>query len=170
MIILLNILGLIFEILFYSLFMKFTRKEGNFFKYLFAFTTITVIGLIIGTQSLISCLLLIAMILLGIKYIVKIKTTFYDLFFIFLMMLFKLILEAIIVFFISIIIKDPYVMAITLGIVKILFILLFREYLNKIYEYIKIFWYQNKFFIRYIFDILMFAYVILSCVFLILNR
>ena len=74
----LNIIVLIFEVLYYSLFMKYSRPEGKYYRYLILFTLITIIGLVIGTSNLISYLLLILMILYGIKYIVKIKISLYD--------------------------------------------------------------------------------------------
>lgn len=93
-----NIIVLIFEILYYSMFMKFARKEGKFWKYLLLFTLVTISGLFIPTNTLLSYLYLILAILFGLKYIVKINTTLYDMFFILIMIFFKLIIEYVLVF------------------------------------------------------------------------
>lgn len=43
MAILLNAIVLIFEVLYYSMFMYFSKKEGKFWKYIVSFTIITLI-------------------------------------------------------------------------------------------------------------------------------
>ena len=65
----LNFIVLIFEILFYSMFMYYSKKEGKFSRYLLLFSLITIIGTIIKTNYLFSYLILVLMILYGIKYL-----------------------------------------------------------------------------------------------------
>ena len=79
----LNILVLIFEILYYSLFMKYARKESKFHKLILLFTMITIIGMIIGTNNLPSYLILILMMSFGMKHIGKLKVSLYDMLIIF---------------------------------------------------------------------------------------
>ena len=76
----LNILVLIFEILYYSLFMKYARKESKFHKLILLFTMITIIGMIIGTNNLPSYLILILMMLFGMKHVARLKVSLYDMY------------------------------------------------------------------------------------------
>ena len=75
----LNIIVLVLEILYYSIFMYYAKGEGKFWRYLLLFSSITFIGCIIGTNYLFSYLILVLMMLYGIKYIVKAKTSLYEL-------------------------------------------------------------------------------------------
>ena len=84
--------------------------------------------------------------------------------------IYKLIIESIFVFFIYIFTHNAFVIAVILGAIKIIVTLLTKGIINKVYFKLKVYWYQNSFFIRYIFDIIMFVYIIVSCVFLVLNR
>lgn len=166
----LRILVIIFEILYYSLFMKFARKEGKYSIYLLLFTIIQVFFFFVTTNIFYSYLLLILMILYGLKFIVKIKITLYDIFFIFVMMLVKLFLELIFAFTITLIIKDINLCKVFLGLLKISFVLIINNKLYILYNKLYKNWVENKFYIRYSFTTLMFIYVIASCLFLICFR
>lgn len=160
----LNFIVLIFEILFYSMFMYYSKREGKFSRYLLLFSLITIIGTIIKTNYLFSYLILVLMILYGIKYIVKAKTTLYDLFVICLMLIIKSIIEMVIGSLFLINIFSIIQLTFLSYIVKFIFILLFKNKLNKYYNKILIKWNNNNFYIRYIFACLSFIYVIASCI------
>lgn len=165
--IILNIIVLLFEVLYYSLFMRYARKEGKFYRYLILFMLITIIGLLIGTNGFISYMFLILMILFGLKYIIRIKTTLFDCLIILLMILLKVVIET--VFYIPFhTVLDIYKIGILYSIFKIIIIISLK---NKIYNFVnklKIKWNANNFYIRYTFSILTFIYVITSCIFIIL--
>lgn len=161
-----NIIVLIFEILYYSMFMKFARKEGKFWKYLLLFTLVTISGLFIPTNTLLSYLYLILAILFGLKYIIKLKTSLYDMFFILIMIFFKLIIEYVSVFstffFFGKIISTIFMM-----ICKIAVLFIVRKQIKITYNKLKRLWYKNNFYIRYIFSCLMYVYVIITIISLI---
>lgn len=165
--IILNIIVLLFEVLYYSLFMKYARKEGKFYRYLILFVLITIIGLLIGTNEFMSYMFLILIILLGLKYIIRIKTTLFDCLIILLMILLKVVIETI--FYMPLhTILDIYRIGVLYSIFKIITVISLR---NKIYSFInklRTKWNANNFYIRYTFSILTFIYVIISCIFIIL--
>lgn len=160
----LNFIVLLFEILFYSMFMYYSKREGKFNRYLLLFSLITIFFTFVGTTQLINYILLIVMMTYGIKYIVRVKTTLYDMFIIFIMLLIKSMIEMTIgsLFLINVfsIIQLTFISCV----VKFLLILLFKNKLNKYYNKILIKWNNNNFYIRYIFACLSFIYVIASCI------
>lgn len=165
--VILNIIVLIFEVLYYSLFMKNARQEGKLFKYLICFSLVTLISGILNVQALISYMLSVLAMLVLLKYIVKLKIGLYDLLFLFIMMFVKVIIETI-VFLIFGNIPSMVIFYMLLEFTKIAFILIFKDKINKIYYSLKEKWNKNNFYIRYIFTIFMFTYCIVSCVFIIL--
>ena len=165
---LMNIIVLIFEILYYSLFMKFARKEGNFFKYLLLFALITIISGFLGTNQFISYLFLILMIVYGIKYLVKIKVKLFDILIILIMLIFKLVLEAPLYFILSNFISGIYLIGTITGFIKILILLSLNAKIGKLYDYFYKLWNENNFYIRYIFSTFLFVYCLCSCLFIIL--
>lgn len=162
----LYIIVLMFEILYYTLFIKFSTKNGSFWKYILLFTTITLIGIIIGTNNLFSYLILILMILFGLKYVVKLKVGLYDMLIIFMMLIVKIIIETP-TFLLFNNLFNIYVIGIIYSFIKIAVVLTLKNKLNFIYKFLKIKWDNNNFYIRYIFTILMFVYTITSCIFII---
>lgn len=160
---------MILETVYYSLFIKYSKKEGKFLRYFINFILISIIGVLIGRTSLLSYLFLIMMIVSGLKYIVKVKVTNFDILYVLLMMIFKIIIEGVSVTIISNFIKDNYVMATLLGIEKIIILFLFKNKLNLLYNKFEKYWNNNVFYIRYAFTIVMLIYVIISCGFLIFN-
>ena len=164
-----NIIILIMEVLYYSLFMKFARPEGKFWKYILCFTLVTMGGLSIGTNHIYSYLYLILAITYGLKYIVKLKTSLYDMFISFCLLLYKLSIELTSSFVIYFCTQNVIFTMIASCILKILMVILMKNEINLFYEKTKIKWNKNNFRIRYLFSIMMFIFVIGSCLFIILN-
>lgn len=162
----LNIIVLIFEILFYSLFMKFARKEGNFIRYIIAFTMVVLIGGITNVQTLVSYAIGLITILLTLKYVVKLKVSLYDLLFVFIMFFIKLLIELPVYMIFSNILNIT-AFYITMESVKIICIIMIRKEINKLYNYLKVKWDKNNFYIRYIFTTFMFLYFIFTALYLI---
>lgn len=163
--ILLNILVLVFEILYYSMFMYYAKGKGKFKRYLLLFSLITIIGLFIGTNYLYSFIFLIIAILTGLKYIVKIKILFYDLLIIFIMFFNKFIIEILLFYIINVFSNNVYFNALIYGILKFIFVLINKNKIKTLFKNIKIKWDNNIFFIRYIFIIFMFLFVIYSAIY-----
>lgn len=162
----LNFIVLLFEILFYSMFMYYSKREGKFSRYLLLFSLITIFFSFVGTTQLISYVVLIFMMLYGIKHIVKVKTTLYDMFILSLMLIFKIIIEGIVVL-IFYNIFGMYITIFLFEIIKILTLIIFRNKLSLFYKYMYKLWYKNNFYIRYIFSCLIVVYVIFSALALI---
>ena len=162
----LHIIVLLFEVLYYSMFMKFARKEGKFWRYLLLFSLITIFFYFFNTNNLYSYLMLILMILYGIKYIANVKISLYDMFVIFIMLILKLIIETPI-YFVLYKYVNIYINGIITGLIKFLILFLLKDKLNIVYINLKKKWDNNNFYIRYIFSIFMFLYCIFSCLFII---
>lgn len=168
--IVLNIIGTTLEILYFSLFMYYSKKDNKFYKFFIAFTIVSLVGIITGNKFLLSYLTLIILMIICLKFLMKIKITFYDIFFMFLMMVFKFFFEGIFFVMLSQITNNIYFMAICLGILKVLFIFICKNKLKMIYNKLRNLWNNNFFYIRYIFTTFMLIYVIVSCCFLIINK
>lgn len=162
----LNILVLIFEVLYYSMFMYFAKGEGKFWKYLLLFSILTIIIGIIGTNNILSYLIFVILSIFGIKYIVKVKTSVFEMLYIFIILLIKILIETPF-YFLFIKIFNVYCIGILTGIIKTLVILLFKRKILLLYNYLNKLWVNNNFYVRYIFSILMLIYCILSCIFII---
>lgn len=158
---------LMFEVLYYSIFMKCARKEGKILKYLALFAFVNIFFLFVGTNSFVSYVILLFMILFGLKYFVKIKVNLCDMLTIILMLLFKILIEAIVCLLLYLILKDTVIPLVIANILKIAIIILFNKNINKIFSKIRDFWNKNNFYIRYIFSCLLYLYIIISVIFLI---
>lgn len=161
-----NIIVLIFEILYYSMFMYYSKQEGKFWKYVILFTLITIFFSFVGTNNLISYVILILMILYGLKYVIKLKVSLFDMLVIILMLFFKLLIEFIfcmIVFFIT---KDTIISIMIANVIKIGFIFIIKEKLRLLHNKLKKAWDSNNFYIRYLFSCFTYVYVILSIIFI----
>lgn len=167
--ILLNILVLVFEILYYSMFMYYAKGKGKFKRYLLLFSLITIIGLFIGNDSLYSYLFLIIMMMIGLKYIIKIKVKFYDILIIFVMLLISCIIPTPIYVIMINFTKNIFAITLVYSLIKILLVYLFRNKIKKYTKKFNILWNNNNFYIRYIFTTFMFLYVISSCLYCILK-
>lgn len=162
----LNFIVLLFEILFYSMFMYYSKREGKFSRYFLLFTLITIFFTFVGTTQLINYIVLIFMMLYGIKHIVKVKTTLYDMFILSLMLIFKIVIEFIVV----LLFYNLFGIIITtfiLLIAKLLITFTLKNKLNIFYKKMRIIWYKNNFYIRYIFSCLIVIYIIFSALALI---
>lgn len=166
--IILNIIVLLFEVLYYSLFMKYARGEGRTYKYFILFVIFSIVSIFLDKQLLINYILICLIIQYGLKYIVGLKTSLYDLLAIIAMFIFKITIEIPIYSILSFFINGT-ITTIIFEIIKIFLIYILRHKINIIYNTMKIKWNANSFYIRYIFTILLYIYVIISCLFLILR-
>ena len=158
--ILLNILVLVFEILYYSMFMYYAKGEGEFKRYLLLFSLITIIGTFIKTDYLLSYIYLVLMIIIGIKLIVRCKTYFYDYFIIFLMLFLSFLIPIPFVYFIYYTFANVMLTSFIGIIAKLLIIFILRNKIKKNIKKFEIKWNKNIFLIRYVFVIIMLICVI----------
>ena len=163
----LNIIVLVLEILYYSIFMYYAKGEGKFWRYLLLFSLITFIGCVIGTNYLFSYLILVLMILYGIKYIVKAKTSLYDMLVIIIMLFLKIMFETPLYFIFNTININRMIMSILTNTIKLSFVFIINRRLNTFYKNLKYKWDKNNFYIRYIFSCLLYIYVIVTIILLI---
>ena len=157
---------LLFEVLYYSSFMYYSKKEGNFLRYFLTFTIITLIGIIIDTNTVYSYLALITMIMIGLKYFVKVRVSLFDMLVAFIMILVKVLIE-LPIYIIIFNRLGIFVTGLIYSFFKILFICITKNKLNKMYLKMQKLWRNNNFYIRYIFTTIMLIYTIISCVFII---
>lgn len=165
--VILYIIILISEILYYSMFMKFAKKEGKLWKYMLTFIINTGLIFIFNSMNVLSYLVFVMFTLFALKYIVKTKTSLFDMLVIFVMMIIKVLIETP-TYMIFGNLFNIYIIGIIYSLIKIILMFLLRNELNILYKKSKKKWDNNNFYIRYIFTILMFAYSIISCVFIIL--
>ena len=162
---LLNVVVLVFEVLYYTLFMKFARKEGKFWRYLLLFSAITIFFCFVGTKQFYSYLLLIIMMLLGMKFLVKTKTSLYDMFIIVIMLFLNVLIQLpIFILCFNILKVGHFMTTMIFEVAKVLLLLLLNKKMNKYYIKGKRLWDNNNFYIRYIFSCSMFIYVIVTVI------
>ena len=165
---LMNIIVLIFEILYYSLFMKFARKEGKFSRYILLFTLITVLFTFLGTNNVYSYFLLILTIIYGLKYIVGLKISLYDMLIIIIMLVINVIIQLpIYIIFFNVLKVSHFITTMIFEILKIIFVVCLKNNMNIYYNKMKKIWDNNNFYIRYIFSCSVFIYVIFTIILLI---
>lgn len=164
--ILMNIIVLIFEVLYYSMFMYYAKKEGKFWRYILLFSLITILILILGSNNLISYIFFVLIALMGLKYFIKIKASLYDMLIIILMVVAKLLVEFIICMITFVIFKNTIISIFIANVIKICLLLLCNHKLNIIYNKLHIIWDKNNFYIRYVFICLTYIYVIVSILFM----
>ena len=160
--IVLNIILLLIDIIFYSIFLYSCRKDGKFNRYVILGIIVTVLALIVGTNNLLSYLLLVMTFLLGMKYIVKVKTSLYDMFIIIVMLFTKVSLELFPFVIFYIILGNYAVVYVLMIILKLLFLITARNNLHLFYKTMKKLWLNNVFKIRYIFICCTYIYVIIT--------
>lgn len=165
-----RIIVILLEVVYYTLFMKKARPEGKTHRYLLLFCIFSTISFFMDNKSIISYGLILLIILYGIKYIVNIKTSLFDLFFIFIMMIIKVLLEAPLAITIHTFVKDITICKIIMGLLKNTILFVISGKLSHFYKILHKKWDNNNFYVRYIFDVLMFIYIIVSCLFLIYVR
>lgn len=162
---LMNIIVLIFEVLYYALFMKFARKEGKFSRYVLLFTLISLVLYIIGTQELYSYILLILMMVYGMKYVVKTKISLYDMLVVIIMLFVNIIIQLpIYIIFFNILGMSHFITTLIFEIAKLLFVFILNTNMNIYYNKMKKLWDNNNFYIRYIFSCFVFIYFIITVV------
>lgn len=164
--VILNIVVLMFEILYYSLFMKFSKREGSIWKYLLLFTIITILIGFININYLITYFVLSVTSFYGLKTIYKIKVI--DFPYINLMFIIKFVMEAICITTIGIF--NEFYAIILFSILKLCFVFAFRNRLFQLYKYMSEKWYKNDFIVRYISSILLIIYTLLALIYLLFFR
>lgn len=163
--IILNAIVLIFEVLYYALFMKFARKDGKFWKYFLMFLLSNILCLFISFENFYAYLFYFLGIILLSK-LFKLNFKLYDLIVIILSMIIKLIIE--LLFFVIIKDKiDMFIWVAIIGIYKNEIIYVFRNNLRNIYIKIYEKWQNNNFYIKYFLNIAIFIYVISSLLYII---
>ena len=154
--------------MYYSLFMKYSRKDGKLINYIILFIINTIMTLILGNQNLVTYLFFILLTYINLKYIIKEKISLYDMLLITIMLLSNLVIELpIFVLFYKLMKCNHFVTTLIFELTKILLIVLLRNKMNKLYQKGKLIWDNNDFNIRYIFTILIYLYVIITIVLLI---
>lgn len=162
---LLNVVVLVFEILYYTLFMKFARKEGKFWRYLLLFILATILIMFLGSNTLLSYLIFVLFVLYGFKYITKTKTSLYEMCLTTIMLLSKLIIEIVImIVFYSILKFNHFTTTLIFSFSKIILIFLFKNEIYLLNNKLKKLWDNNNFYIRYLFSIAFYIYVIVSVI------
>ena len=166
MIILRNIIIMLLETLYYTIYLSYSRGSKQIGKYYISLLLSSFLVLIFG-NNLISYLIFIISIIFSIKKIIKEKASLYDVFNIIIMLAVKLITESISVLIFYNIFKS-YVLSV-IGIIsfKLILVFLIKKKLHLIYLKIKKLWDNNNFYIRYAFVIFTYLYVIVSVLFLI---
>ncbi len=160
-----NCIVLIFEVIYYTLFIKLCKKEGKISRYLILFSLITILFCFVGTTKIYSYLILIILMLYGLKYIVKIKVGLYDMFLLVIMLFSKIIIEYIVVLiFFNILKLSISINIIIFSLLKLLILFLLKDKMYLFNNFLIKKWKNNNFYIRYLFTIFVFIYVIISCI------
>lgn len=166
--IILNIIVLILEVLYYSLFMKFSRKDGKLCKYLLLFILGTIIVTLLNSKYMPTYLIFALSMYLGLKYVIGTKTSLYDLLIIIVMLLLNVVIELpIFLVFYKVIHLEHFVVTLLFELIKLLIVFLAKNKLNELYLKYKKKWDNNDFNIRYIFTIMVYLYVIVTIALLI---
>lgn len=156
------IITLFTEVVYYSLFLKYCRGEGRIYRYISVGIFVTLLAFVLDTKNIISYLLLVLTFTLGLKYIVKVRTSLYDMFIVIVMLFLKVSLELVsfLIFYILFTNYNLYILFMIL--IKIAFIFRVKNKLNCFYEKLKKLWLNNVFKIRYIFICCIYIYVIVT--------
>jgi len=163
MIILSNILVMILEVLYYSLFMKFAKKDGKLYKYIILFSISTLIVGLINSENFSSYLVFVLASYIGLKYIVRTKASIYDILIILLMLLLNITIELpFYLIFYKLIHFNHYVMVLLFELVKLLVVFIIKYKLRINYVKFKKIWDDNRFTLRYISTTIIYSYVIIT--------
>lgn len=155
------------EVLYYTIFMRLSKKQGNIFAYLLLFTIATLVINLLQPIKLSAYLAFIVISLVGLKFITHSKNNLYDILITIVMIAIKLLIEVLFTFGIYYLVKDVYITIYTVSWIKICFIFLIRKWLNKLNTKIIFLWSNNNFYIRYIASAGLMIYIIVSCIYLI---
>ena len=159
------IVSLISEIIYYSVFLKNCRNEGRTSKYILLSIAITILALLINTESLLSYLVLVLSFVLGLKYIVKVDTSLFDMLIVIVMLFVKVSLELISFVPLYMVFGNYTLYILFMIVLKIIFLLTTRKKLKYFYKRLKHLWLENTFKIRYIFICSTYIYVIITAIF-----
>lgn len=161
---LLNVVVLVFEVLYYALFMKFARKEGKFWRYLLLFIIASIL-IFFSKNTLFSYLIFILFSYVSLKFIVKTKVSLYDMLIIVIMLFLNVVIQLpIFIICFNIFRIGHFETTMVFEIAKVLMLLLLNKKMNKHYIKGKKLWDNNNFYIRYIFSCSMFVYVIVTVI------
>lgn len=147
--------------------MKFSKKDGKTSRYILLFIINTIIIFLLNSKELYVYLIFVLTTYIGLKYIVKTKTSFYDMLIIVLMLMIKLFLEMLTIGVLFAILKNAYVLSTIAGVIKIVLLIAFKSKMHNHYLNLKKIWDNNNFNLRYIFSLALFLYTIISSMFLI---
>lgn len=168
---LLNIIVLLFEVLYYSVFMTFTRRQGKLNSYFILFILVSLVVAFTSVKNLYAYLIFILLTYIGLKYIVKSKVSFYDILVIIAMLILNLVIELPIYLIAYRIMNiSRFMTTLIFDVIKVLVVILLRNHLNIAYNKGKLLWKNNNFYIRYITSILVYLYIIITIVLLMLYR
>lgn len=161
---LLNVVVLVFEILYYTLFMKFARKDGKFWRYLLLFIIASILILIAG-NTFFAYLIFILFTYISLKAIVKTKVSLYDMLIIVAMLFLNIAIQLpIFIVCFNILKVGHFITTMIFEVAKVLLLLLLNKRMNGYYIKGKKLWDNNNFYIRYIFSCSMFIYVIVTVI------
>lgn len=162
--ILLNVVVLALEVLYYALFMKFARKEGKFWRYLLLFVIASILILITG-NTFFAYLIFILFTYTSLKVIVKTKVSLYDMLIIVVMLFLNIAIQLpIFIICFNILKVGHFMTTMIFEVTKVLLLLLLNKKMNRYYIKGKRLWDNNNFYIRYIFSCSMFIYVIVTVI------
>lgn len=158
---------LVLEVVFYSLFLIFCRRDGKVYKYFALFSFITLILLYLGTTNVFVYYLFVVLALFGLKYFIKVKTSLYDMLVITVMLLIKVAIET--PFYLVLInFGDKYIVALITELIKIILLLAFKNNLSAIYKKFRMKWEHSDFYVRYSFSIASYMCWITAIIFILL--
>ena len=157
------------EILFYTMFMKASKREGNIIGYIFTFLIGTIEMSIMNSNRLIAYLLFFLVVLLGMKFLARTKVLNYDILVLFIMCLSKLAVEFLTLVPLYMITGNSFLATCVSGVIKLVLVIAFSKQLNIIYNKLLDKWNKNNFYIRYFTSTIIMLYVIVTCIILIVQ-
>lgn len=168
---LISVIVLLFEVLYYSLFMKLTRRQGKIYNYFILFVIISLIVSFANVKQFNIYFIFVFLTYIGLKYIARTKVSFYEVLVIIAMLLLNIVIELpIYLIAYKVLHISRFLTTIIFDVVKVLAVILLSEQLNIAYLRCKLLWNKNNFYIRYITSILIYLYVITTIVLLMLYR
>lgn len=168
MLIVFNFIVIILEIIYYSLFTKFSKKDGSYINYFLLYCLTPFTNILFSNVLNLQFFDYIALnfiILAGMKYLIKVETNLFDLLMILSMMLLKIVIEGS-CYNLLINFLNSNLVILIFEIIKIIIVLLLNYKLNFIYNKMLKLWKNNNFYIRYVTIILLMIYIIVSIMFI----
>lgn len=167
----LNAIVLILEVLYYSLFLKFAKRNSKLWKYILSFSVATIFNIVFSylkINEIVIYLLFMLIAILLIKLLDKDNTNLFDLLFLFIIMVVKIAIEGL-SYLILYNMMNKIAFTFVIDAFKFVFIILFKNTIRSMYKKLKNKWNNNNFYIRYIFNIFLFIFIIMSFVFIIIK-